>query len=144
MRERSRKPLVRKGLAGSVYAPLRSAQNRGLPDLVRPACGVLGIWCNGSTRNFDFLGIGSTPVIPVMFHSSKGQDKGFLIPRYGFESCMEHFRRFVQPEGHQSPKLKIRVQILYCLVLAEWCNGSISESDSEDISSILILAVLTT
>lgn len=29
-------------------------------------------------------------------------------------------------------------------VLAEWCNGSISDSDSEDTSSILVLAVLTT
>ena len=42
-----------------------------------------------STQDFGSWNIGSSPMAAAS-HSSKGKDRGFLILRYGFESCMRH------------------------------------------------------
>ena len=42
-----------------------------------------------STQDFGSWNIGSNPMAAAS-HSFKGKDRGLLIPRYRFESCMRH------------------------------------------------------
>ena len=55
---------------GGEGAVLKTVGPKGLAGS-NPVYGVLGIWCNGSTKDFDSVGTGSNPVIPA-FHSSNG------------------------------------------------------------------------
>ena len=47
---------------GGEGAVLKTVGPKGLAGS-NPVCGALGIWCNGSTRDFDSLSMGSNPVI---------------------------------------------------------------------------------
>ena len=61
------------------------------PVPIRPIL-LIGRW-----SHFQCEDTGSSPVGVIkgrscghMSHSSNGEDRGLLIPRYGFKSCMRH------------------------------------------------------
>ena len=52
------------------------------------------------------------PSVPLLSHSSNGKDRGFLIPKYRFNSCMRHLYktascRFNARHAHHSSPCRL-------------------------------------